>query len=81
MLETLLLGHVVGVALAGPSKLSLLSVASWGIAAGTPGRWAVSRETIPRLLEINQPPSPLSPLVLPGGLHFPQRKVPFVDFL
>lgn len=46
---------------------------------GTPGRWAVSRETFPKLLEINQPPSPLALLVprpSPGGLHIPQRKAP-----
>lgn len=43
---------------------------------GTPGRWAVSRETFPKLLEINQPPSPLALLVPSGACIFPSGKFP-----
>lgn len=41
-------------------------------ASGTPGRWAVSRETFPRLLEIKQPPGPRSLSAWPPP-HRPPR--------
>lgn len=47
---------------------------------GTPGRWAVSRETFPKLLEINQPPSPLA-LLVPRGPASSPAESSLVDLL